>query len=210
MHAATTALGLLSLLLPPVVSGFRVTGKETPDGFYKAYYDASGKEVHELLTPATVEADKQHIKAAGLVSIAPGISARDARGLLNARDDQRLYCGCGLILDRSDCDAAVANMKNQINNNGGTVYVPIGQAYYAVRGGVVSFICSRKGNSAVTGVSVAGFTDLLKEVTKYCGQYVPGTYKHGTPIDTAAVDVGYMFSGQDFCARAESSSKDRC
>ncbi|KAK4224048.1 hypothetical protein QBC38DRAFT_515710 [Podospora fimiseda] len=207
MRATTTALGIVALLLP-VVSAFQVTGNEIEGALYKVYTDASGNEVHELVTNEIFKADTDSVIAAGIAQ-SSAVSARDVRGILNARADRRLYCGCGILLDRSDCDASVNDLRGQLRSKG-TAYVPIGQAYYAVKNSVVSFVCSRKGNSAVTGVSENTFNGLLEQISHYCGPYIAGTYKHGTPINSAAVDVGYMRSGGDFCARAESSPNQNC
>ncbi|KAK3989420.1 hypothetical protein QBC44DRAFT_241638 [Cladorrhinum sp. PSN332] len=207
MRPTTIALGFLSLFLP-VVSAFHISGNETEGGLYKVYLDASGNEIHELVTPATINADAQQLKEAALVQHAPATPDRHRN--LNAYPTQRVFCGCGIAMNSRNCDDAVANMKEQIRNRGGTISVPTGQSYYAVRGGVVAFVCSRPGNTAVTPVTEQLFGELLEVVTYLCGRYVPGTFKHGTPIDSAAVDVGYMLSGGDFCGSAESSSRDSC
>ncbi|KAK3386456.1 hypothetical protein B0H63DRAFT_508500 [Podospora didyma] len=206
---STTAIGFLSLLIP-FVSGFHVSGNEVEGGLYKVSIDARGQQVHELLTPDLVSRDAGLAKASNALVLADReIPARfkSAAKELFAREP-RLYCGCGIVLDRSDCDAAVDNMKVQIRNHGGRVFVPIGQAYYAVRGGVVSFICTRRGNNAITGVSEGDFTNLLGVVTQNCGLYVAGTYRHGD--SNASEDVGYMNAGGDFCGAAEASNKERC
>ncbi|KAK0706124.1 hypothetical protein B0T26DRAFT_679848 [Lasiosphaeria miniovina] len=157
------------------------------------------------MTSPIASADKRDAEAAGLIATPPS-SAQD----LFAQADQRVFCKCSSVLDRSDCDAAVAvaDMKKQILNYGGTVLVPIGKSYYSKRGGVVAFICTRKGNAAISTLSEAGFADLLGVATQKCGLYVPGTYKHGNPTNSAASDVGYIMSSKEgFRADAERSNK---
>ncbi|KAK4228438.1 hypothetical protein QBC38DRAFT_152559 [Podospora fimiseda] len=210
MRAAATVLGLLFLL--PIASAFHISGNEIDGALYRVYLNAPGHEVHELATPPIVAADFHYVVDAGQALAPAAVSARGlrSRGILEARIDRRLFCGCNIIMDRSDCDEAVANLKQQITNNGGRVYVPSGLSYYAIRGSVVAFICSPGSNSAVTPVDLPTLSNLYGQITHYCGQYTPGTYKHGTPIASASVDVGYMNSGGNFCATAESSLATKC
>lgn len=114
------------------------------DGFYRVYLDSNGNEIHEpanatMLTPLS--------KPVPRISKASARTPFDARrsGSLAPRFGQGVlqsWCGCGFNMNPGDCDAAVADIKNQVNIPGQDgVLIPWGMSYYSIRGSVVAFAC---------------------------------------------------------------------
>lgn len=164
------------------------------DGVYRAYVDERGNEVHESVNRAFPDA----------TPAAPISVVQRDEDSLAARDFGQIYCGCGFDLVPGDCDAAVADIKNQLGGGATFSY----RAYYSIRGAVVAFACARTYDYTITGDNYASF---VSDVTSVCGRYVAGTFAdYGQGY--LGADVGYMqyYSGLDFCAHAEGSSEHSC
>jgi hypothetical protein len=155
------------------------------DGVYRAYVDERGNEVHESVKRAFTDA----------TPTAP-IRRQSETGTTR--------CGCGFNLVPGDCDAAVADMENQLG--GGVTFSD--SAYYSIRGAVVAFACAKNGRFTINS---SQFSDFVSDVTSACGRYVAGTWIDLTGGGDTG-DVGYMqySAGLDFCANAEGSNEPNC
>ncbi|KAF2150018.1 hypothetical protein K461DRAFT_323510 [Myriangium duriaei CBS 260.36] len=204
LHLATVA-GL--------VSGFKFPAG-LGDGTYAVSYDAKGNEAHTLLnstlsSPAQIEAGKiqaiNHLAKQDEAMIA-GRGGKVRRGMQEKRGALSTYCGCGIYMDHGNCDAAVEDLKQQLDRGSGDDkggYIEANQAWYSIRGNAVAFICEdwRAQNWRRDDV-----TNDLAEVTRECGWYVAGT------LDGFFADVGYMIytPGLDFCGHATGSPVQKC
>jgi hypothetical protein len=121
---------------------------------------------------------------------------------LSKRDD-RVFCGCGFNMNKGDCDAAVANLKDQFGS-GNTV--PADLSWYAISGSVVAFMCNY-GGEGPQWMSSAGFAGALEFITQECGEYIAGSIG-----DTGIYSNGYMrySDGLNFCANALASPASSC
>jgi len=158
------------------------------DGVYRVCLDGRGNEVHESLQARAAPESAPEA--------APDMKKRVELG--------EIFCGCGFNLVPSDCDAAVADLENQLGN-GVTIDF---DSYYSIRGAVVAFVCSRSSDFPISG---SDYSQYVSDVTSECGRYIAGTYfAVGDGADQA--DIGYMqyYSGLDFCAHAEGSSSHSC
>lgn len=138
------------------------------DGFYRAYINETGHEVHELLA--------RDLSPRGP---SPAVTAGSAPRLLESRpptDFWVTWCGCGIGLNHADCDAAVQNLKNQLGDRS---RIEAHLAFYAIRGSVVAFACNNSGSTAVIGSE--GVRLAAEHVTNACGWYI-GLH----PLDTCA------------------------
>lgn len=155
---------------------------------YRVYLDERGNEVHESVQARA----------------APESALEVPSGLEKRIEGGETFCGCGFDLVPSDCDAAVADIENQLGNG---VYINV-PSYYSIRGAVVAFVCVSSRNFEISG---SDYSSYVSAVTDACGRYVAGTYLAiGDGADHA--DIGYMqyYSGLDFCANAEGSSWHSC
>ncbi|WYZ41986.1 hypothetical protein EsH8_V_000881 [Colletotrichum jinshuiense] len=178
------------------------------NGFYVAYHDEAGNEVHVKDPDAAfLKGLQSSVPAVGEES-KPGVS-RVRRSSSGARLFERaatVWCGCTHHLNNIDCDNAVNQIKNQIRNAGGQSDVKPGTAWYGINGNVVSFICNLYGpsNGRMTEATFAGG---LSTITSSCGYYVAGT------IENDVSDVGYMnLDGEAtwFCERTRWSLDHSC
>ncbi|KAJ9149860.1 hypothetical protein NKR23_g4186 [Pleurostoma richardsiae] len=196
----------LLAVLAPLVSGFHLPAN-LPDGIYVAYYNSAGDEVHQ---PATLEIMNNPETYLDIGAPPAAATAAAVRSLRRA-DPWRYVCGCGFNMNHGDCDYAVEELKKQCDRaDGGVAFVPPGLAWYSIHGGVVAFICNPHGGGTVQGIGRSGLTASYQHITDQCGWYVAGTYWYG--VDPVGLDVGYMiyYSGLDFCAHAEGSSRTSC
>ena len=75
----------------------------TEDGFYSVSTTKDGSTVHEKISgPLEVELAESKRELSNEVST------------LEERFPASVYCGCGFTLDPGNCDAAVADLKNQL------------------------------------------------------------------------------------------------
>ena len=146
---------IISSLLASQVSAFTLPGG-LADGFYHAYVNERGEEIHE---PATKEMVRS--LSAGLQSRNPVMALPPSR--IFGRQDGlggTVWCGCGFNMNSGDCDAAVADLKSQV---GDSTLIPNSQSYYSVRGSVVAFACNRVDQP--WRVSTSGLTQAYGEIT---------------------------------------------
>ncbi|KLU84493.1 hypothetical protein MAPG_03534 [Magnaporthiopsis poae ATCC 64411] len=213
-----TALLISSLTL---VAAFKVPEGQA-NGVYRAYYNAEGQEVHELLTPEMLissppEGAASVLQRSAPAAVAPGRFRRLTLLLVisfycntelapssgGRRTGYDIYCGCGFTLDPGDCDAVVANLKAQFGS--GYTFIQPRMSYYSIMGrSVVAFVCNYSG-SAYLGVSAQTYGEWLIVITAECGRYIAGS--EGTPGSSSQ---GYMRSGSDFCANALTSPAHHC
>jgi hypothetical protein len=177
------------------------------DGFYMAHINEDGLEVHTRLPSSPSSADV----AAGSNAV---VSARDPSALASQVDTSpnpklskrisSIWCGCGVTLDRGNCDAAVAGFKSQVAGGRG---IPPYTAWYEARGNVIFFSCNA--GDAVLYHDVNIISNIAAEITRACGLYIAGTFQREEYSGEAS---GYMrnFAGLNFCADAKSSPLHRC
>ena len=197
---------------------------DLPDGVYQSYTDEQGVEHHMQIysgldsssfTPLSWTYDPTSPNATLSSAQNPFFPNADSGIQLEKRSCSSdpgaadlTYCGCGFTVDHGDCDAAVANLKNQVAN-GATVQPQM--SYYAIRGSVVAFICSY--SSSPVPVTVGLITTAAGHITDRCGLYIAGTYESLiAPNDLAGYNIGYMqyYSGLNFCSAAVGSTSTCC
>jgi hypothetical protein len=187
------------------------------DGTYFVHYNEEGREVHqpvETVNSTTLDKRQEVLDVEGL-SFSP-LSKRQ-------RPVDNFSCGCGYTLNPGDCDAAVADLTNQLNHGGGPNncgVIPRERAWYSIRGSVVAFACV--GLLADEPIVICGkdLADSLSAVTGRCGRYMAGTmmrtmYSPNLEIGIApsgAAALGYMrySDGLDFCKHAEDDRATKC
>lgn len=188
-------------LLTTTTSVFALTMQEniTEDGFYLAYYNDTGHEVHE------------RISAPNNLNFTDGIAKPQA--LLHPQAIQKRatgmsFCGCGYYMNHVDCDAANQDLTNQVAAVGGLV-LRQRSCYYSIRGSAVAFVCNpyyEESDNTFRASNVGG-SDAV--ITSDCGWYVAGTYAWGY---WAANLVGYMnySPGLDFLGNAMGANALSC
>ncbi|KAH7040912.1 uncharacterized protein B0I36DRAFT_358142 [Microdochium trichocladiopsis] len=186
--------------------GFKLPANLT-DGFYAAYFNETGHEVHELIRgPATPEEIARYYEA---VASDPQPEAQ-----LEARQNPgaTYWCGCGLSMHHGDCDAAVEDLKVQSDNCYGSWdcdnLIRPGLAWYSIRGSVVAFECNLNW-LLVPASRRDGQTDIFQKITNKCGWYVPGTWANNNGLTPF---IGYMNyrANLDFCTDSISSNRPFC
>ena len=198
-----------------------ILAADLPNGVYHAYTDEHGLETHtrlsnDELSPRTWTHDLQSAKSNSTVLPTANPSPLAPRKIcLGWPEPYDIYCGCGFELDPHNCDAAVADLKNQVGTSG--IIPTVGHAYYSIRGNVVSFICAFSNNPPPEGYKVTSqfITDALESVTSSCGRYIAGTNMPlwGDTYDPQrGYDLGYMqyTAGLDFCSHARDDSSNCC
>jgi hypothetical protein len=162
------------------------------DGVYHASIDARGNEIHRLVAPVTERGD----------TLVSELNMRDDH--LSKRSVGDTWCGCGFGVDHQNTDDAVADLKNQLGDDG--QYLLGAQAYYSVRGSVVAFACNLDADATLL-VWTDIITQSAGQITSACGLYVAGTA--GGLYSYA---FGYMqySNGLDFCTNALGSPANHC
>jgi len=123
------------------------------DGFYHVYTNDNGLEVHTQISSAAINNvpllswthDPLDTTYPAYPSSAHPFRQSESKDLEKRcstapASQGEVWCGCTHSLVPSDCDAAVADLKNQVNsqpNNG--IYPKTGTAWYSIRGSVVAF-----------------------------------------------------------------------
>ncbi|KAE9574466.1 hypothetical protein CGCF415_v004677 [Colletotrichum fructicola] len=193
---------LLFAFVAAIAAAFTLP-KDAADGFYVAYYNETGHEVH-LKDPDMSSLD-------ALVTSSPVTpQIRGTTPLVLPRDGQT-WCGCKYRMNSGNCDGAVQGLKNQMGKQRlGRAFINPGMAWYEIRRfssarPVVAFLC-RTRDAGVGDIDIYTYTQKLQEITGSCGFYVPGTKALG------ALRVGYMIynEGDDFCRSATGSTQNRC
>lgn len=114
-----------------------------------------------------------------------------------------VYCGCGKKLNHADTDAAIANLKQQVTG----FHLTRGhKPWSAINGSVVAFWCNYDLNSMLQ-VWKGTTEKAIGAINDACGTYIAGSVGGQNEYS-----FGYMKheDGLDYCAKALSSSKDRC
>jgi len=176
---------------------------------YNVHYDKEGREVHKQM--ATTINSTLNTRGETAISGGPCFATLGTRQI----ELYSVYCGCGFTLDPGDCNAAVADLSNQLINgpNGGCVSIPRDYSYYSIRGSVVAFVCNLSG--VPFDICGMGYGNSLKDVTAHCGEYIAGTEEvsvYQVGIEVGASYNGYMrySNGLDFCANAATSPAGSC
>jgi hypothetical protein len=167
------------------------------DGFYVAYVDEFGKDVHTL------------ISAPNKTGFVDGLAPSMPKPKLAKRSSGYSWCGCGYNMNHADCDAANADLANQA---GGGITVGGGLCYYSVVSSAVAFVCnpySSQDNILAETFYSDGVGSSDAVITSDCGWYVAGTYAWGY---WPSYVVGYMiyYAGEDFFHDSTGSSASGC
>jgi hypothetical protein len=159
---------------------------DTTEGVYKVV-TADGSEVHTRIANIV-----NHSNA-----------SLDNSDALDRRDNGQYWCGCGLNMNAGNCDAAVSDLKYQLDSYGA---IPAGQSYYSIRGDVVAFACNRDTNNPSQPWDGSYFGVVAAGITSQCGNYIAGSYQAFNTI------FGYMrySNGINFCADSTNSPSNRC
>jgi hypothetical protein len=160
----------------------------TEEGTYQVVTNTDGTEVHT--------------KIANVTSSTPHDDGR----ALDRRDYGEIWCGCGYFMTPSNCDAAVEDMKHQLDTQGA---IGAHLSFYSIRNDVVAFACNRADRSFE--MSGQRFAIGLEGITDWCGRYVAGSADIGDY--NLPVISGYMQyrSGLDFCGDStRGASHTRC
>ncbi|KXJ97294.1 hypothetical protein Micbo1qcDRAFT_229992 [Microdochium bolleyi] len=182
------------------------------DGFYRAYHDESGREVHERVSGPASAQELAAVSAAVSDATVPDSEPTGVSSIQGSRS--RYWCGCGLSMNHGDCDAAVEDLKFQSDREYGKPewernhLIAPGTSWYSIRGSVVAFSC----NWYWAYMPIPrrdGYTNVFGYITRECGWYVPGTWVND---DSGSVHVGYMNyrAGLDFCMDATRSNDESC
>ncbi|KAF4895397.1 hypothetical protein CGCF415_v011905 [Colletotrichum fructicola] len=166
------------------------------DGFYMAYYNDTGHEVH-VKSPDTsilksmAHSDDESTKSA----IPPSRIARIQRR-------RNTWCGCTQKMNPANCDSAVAGLKSLMDaKSGGYARITHGRSLYVFKGDVVAFVCNYSQDTDAV-ISANDYGQGLGQITSACGLYSAGTLQH-----MPHVYVGYMIYGPgvEFCQASRTS-----
>jgi hypothetical protein len=162
--------------------------KGEASGFYLAYYDIDGNEVHKLITDTSANLTER--------SLSPSVK-------FGKRIDT-MWCGCRNGMDHDSTN----DVNYQLGLILGSAYsIPGNSASYYIKGPSVAFMCNKDQFSAT--VNQGMIPTGCEKITAACGLFVAGTWRvDGLP----AMDFGYMdyTNGEDFCRNAEGSRQHSC
>jgi len=194
-----------------------------PDGVYQSYEDDAGLEVHMQLSNSVNDRDLPllswtHDPSTATSNSSTSPLAQHPFDSLEKRNDcspidsnEQVFCGCSFPVNHANCDAAVADLKNQVGPHG--VQFTKQMSYYSIRNNVVAFICCFH-PTGWSEVTVDLITKAAASITDRCGWYIAGTHivALGGSADVFGYDIGYMqyTSGLDFCAHARNSGQNCC
>lgn len=193
---------IISLLVTfAAISAAFTLPEAASDGFYVAYYNDTGHEVHVKSPDISLLKSLGHSDDEPTKSIVPGSNS--------ARLQRRgtTWCGCTQKMNPGNCDSAVADLKSHMDaESGGIAGITRGTSWYAIKGDVVAFVCNHSRDTD-TLINASIYGDGLAQITSACGLYSAGTLEHATNID-----VGYMIygPGTNFCQAARTSPVSRC
>ena len=211
MHSFAIYASLLSLIATlgagsPAAAGVSAghAGFTLPanlsSGLYTAYFDSTGKEIHELIStdlptgsPVELSLEKRQQYADNVVL-------------------EFTLCGCGFNVDVADCNGAVAGLENWAGNGR---YMAINIVEYVIYGSVVAFVCSNNGEDGPSYVSAQSLAYDASVITSNCGSYVAGTLIDrfpGTYWVYAEDTSGYMqyINGMNICGAARYGTTNYC
>ncbi|KAH8678444.1 hypothetical protein BX600DRAFT_507390 [Xylariales sp. PMI_506] len=131
-----------------------------PDGVYVVSNVGTANEVHERLADLDIKAE---IPSVNTTNSTPSTLSKRLGGPTDIR------CGCGIVLNHADCDAATANLEAQLGSGG---HIEGGKCFYSIRNTVASFMCSYA--ETIEGTALQAQL-AFEEITDSCGLYVAGT-----------------------------------
>ncbi|KAL7906652.1 hypothetical protein GGI35DRAFT_458572 [Trichoderma velutinum] len=111
-------------------------------------------------------------------------------------------------MNHGDCDAAVADLKDQVSRQG-TLWLGGGLCWYSIRGGVVAFICNPNDRTNTNGFVADNVGLSTSIITGDCGWYTAGTHAWGY-YNSLLVGYEVYYPGVDFFGTAMSSSLESC
>lgn len=175
------ALALLS-----TTSAFVIPANQV-DGMYSVRRSADGNDVHVAVKPMAARRS----------------ATSSAPHQFGKRDVGDVHCGCGITLNSGDTDAAVEDLKTQLDN---FEFIDPSMSYYSIRGGTVAFVCNDDGNARLRAWRNE-VTEAFSEITAACGLYVAGSTG-----GYESYSIGYMVNsdGLDFCGNSLSAPGDHC
>jgi len=180
-----------------------------PDGFYHAYTDEHGVETHiQIANTANYNVPLlswRHDPSNTTIPVLahPSHQPQDLEKRCSPAPLSQglVWCGCTHGLVPSDCDAAVQDLKNQVNSQPyGGIYPKVGNSWYSIRGSVVAFQCPLRDGS--TWLQASLISSQLAIITATCGRYIAGSI---IGIDLFGnfndYGLGYMqaYPGLQFC-----------
>ena len=172
------------------------------EGVWSAKLNATGHTIFELLAHPD-ETQREKVGAPPL-----GESFPADLSSLRRRATGHAFCGCGFNMNHGECDAAVADLKDQVSRRG-TLWLGGGLCWYSIRGGAVAFICNPYSGTNTNGFTADGIGLSTSIITGDCGWYTAGTHAWGY---YKSLLVGYMIyrPGLDFFGDAMSSDSQHC
>ncbi|PVH71949.1 hypothetical protein DL98DRAFT_596492 [Cadophora sp. DSE1049] len=189
---------LLAFSLAVVTTAFLVPVGQ-PDGLYEFFVDAAGREIHRRMNvTVTKERNVPDFEALEKQSKWPNTD-------LVPMPRPKRRCGCGHVfnMNHAGCDAAVADLRSQIERT--SVYAsqenPLAMQ--------VAFLCNGASEPwPITADNFDHFRISLVWISRDCGTYVAGTVEE----EEGGPRYGYMIHWPelDFCGKAMLSKKTSC
>ncbi|KAF1847773.1 uncharacterized protein K460DRAFT_414455 [Cucurbitaria berberidis CBS 394.84] len=176
------------------LAGAFVIPSDVSDGVYEVVTREDGTEVHNKISSSPeIKRDPT------------GVTPFNKVGALERRQNDRIWCGCGFNMNPGNCDAAVADLKNQMKPS----FVNAGQSFYSIRGDVVAFACNRSPNRSWLLVA-SNYANALGRISGSCGRYIAGATEFGDPGQALIVGYQRYARGDNFCAASTSSPANHC
>jgi hypothetical protein len=195
------AKSLLIFGLAAIGSSFTVPDGQS-NGFYRAYYDEAGNEVHELVPAGS-------LNSASPPPVLPNHRYSRARRQekVVARTPIQTWCECDYTMNTADTNAANADLENQIISGTHQDIIWPGTAFYSIRNTAVAFVCNVDNMNAIVPKDIVSTS--TKDISAACGLFYPGTSRIQY---SQALDYGYMnyTTGLNFCHNAEQSGTHTC
>jgi len=196
--ATLGAVSLVAAGVPAEHDGFYLPANLS-SGLYTAYFDDTGKEIHELIST-------------DLPTGSPAPPPLHTRQQYADNAVPYTLCGCGFDLDVGDCNAAVSVLENWAGNG---VTMSDNTVVYVIDGSVVAFVCSNNGEAGPTELDSESLVSDYSIITSNCGWYIAGTYILMTDAaywEYLSRTSGYMqyINGMNICAAARYSSATSC
>ncbi|KAJ3494293.1 hypothetical protein NLG97_g4172 [Lecanicillium saksenae] len=183
-------IALLASVASQAVIAFKVP-PGAADGVYTASFaEEDGSEVYEYIQDV-----------AGITSrTTPMISRYEHLVPSTLTKRNRTWCGCGIGMDRNDCDGATHCLEDFLGS--GRIIEPY-KGLFCKYGSVVAFMCEHSNEIRNTNNGDAYVS--FQYVTQSCGLYIAGTAQ----LD-GGLTGGYMRTSDDFCFHDEDSGAGSC
>lgn len=166
------------------------------NGLYKAYYNAAGESVYELVTTDTTS----------LPPALPerGYSRSKGQAVAKRWNSLQTWCGCANPMNAGDTNVANAGLANWAASSpvlGGDT------AEFVIQNTAVAFVCNYDGGSVNVPSNLV--SNNAPDISYACGNFIAGTSQLE---GFAHFDYGYMnyFSGLNMCENAESAPAETC